>query len=219
VVSWAAVDGSGRRKPLWYALRSAYADRLLTVQPDGEELRVHVANDSPDPLRGTLSIERLRYDGSRQAGLDVEVTVPARGTASIPVPAEVARPDDASAELLRATIGDHSAAWFFADYRASALPPADLEVGAEPAQGGVAVTVRAASIVRDLSLLADRVDPAAEVDRMLVTLLPGESVTFLVRTGTAAGPDRFTTADVLRTANDLVAGTGRRRFVVRGNDS
>jgi beta-mannosidase len=27
VVSWAAVDGAGRRKPLWYALRAAYADR------------------------------------------------------------------------------------------------------------------------------------------------------------------------------------------------
>ena len=33
VTSWAAVDGDGRRKPLWYALRRAYADRLLTVQP------------------------------------------------------------------------------------------------------------------------------------------------------------------------------------------
>ena len=32
VTSWAAVDGDGRRKPLWYALRRAYADRLLTVQ-------------------------------------------------------------------------------------------------------------------------------------------------------------------------------------------
>ena len=39
VTSWAAVDGDGRRKPLWYALRDAYADRLLTVQPrTGAEL-------------------------------------------------------------------------------------------------------------------------------------------------------------------------------------
>ena len=37
VTSWAAVDGDGRRKPLWYALRRSYRDRLLTIQPrDGE---------------------------------------------------------------------------------------------------------------------------------------------------------------------------------------
>ena len=33
VTSWAAVDGDGRRKPLWYALRRSYRDRLLTLQP------------------------------------------------------------------------------------------------------------------------------------------------------------------------------------------
>src|SRR3546814_17237422 len=33
VVSWAAVDSLGHRKPLWHALRRVYAERLLTVQP------------------------------------------------------------------------------------------------------------------------------------------------------------------------------------------
>jgi hypothetical protein len=33
VTSWAAVDGDGRKKPLWYAMRDAYADRLLTLRP------------------------------------------------------------------------------------------------------------------------------------------------------------------------------------------
>ena len=33
VISWAAVDGHGIRKPLWYALRDVYADRFLTIQP------------------------------------------------------------------------------------------------------------------------------------------------------------------------------------------
>src|SRR3954469_3090891 len=33
VTSWAAVDGDGHRKPLWYAIREAYAARLLTIQP------------------------------------------------------------------------------------------------------------------------------------------------------------------------------------------
>jgi beta-mannosidase len=32
-VSWSVVDSAGRRKPSWYALRRAYADELLTLQP------------------------------------------------------------------------------------------------------------------------------------------------------------------------------------------
>ena len=50
VVSWAAVDGDGRRKPLWYALRAVYADRLLVVR-DGA---LHLVNDADRPWAGTL---------------------------------------------------------------------------------------------------------------------------------------------------------------------
>jgi beta-mannosidase len=45
--------------------------------------------------------------------------------------------------------------------------------------GGVEVT--AGTVVRDLLLQADRLDPAARADHGLVTLLPGERVTIGVR--------------------------------------
>ena len=32
VTSWATIDSDERPKPLWWALRDAYADRILTVQ-------------------------------------------------------------------------------------------------------------------------------------------------------------------------------------------
>jgi beta-mannosidase len=34
-LSWAAVDGDGRRKPLWHELRRVFADQLLSFQ-DGQ---------------------------------------------------------------------------------------------------------------------------------------------------------------------------------------
>ncbi|KPC69421.1 hypothetical protein ADL26_18285, partial [Thermoactinomyces vulgaris] len=37
VVSWAAVDFEGHRKPLWHALRDVYAPRLSTLQPRPSE--------------------------------------------------------------------------------------------------------------------------------------------------------------------------------------
>jgi beta-mannosidase len=222
VVSWAAVDGYGRKKPLWYALRAAYADRLVTLQPHRDGLRVHVVNDSATALRGTMVVERLAFDGSRRAAEEIDLEVEPRGTASIPVPAQVAQPDRAESELVRAVLGPDSATWFFTDYRDSALPAADLEVEAETVADGVAVTVRARSIVRDLCLQVDRVHPAAEVDRMLVTLLPGEEAGFLVQGCPPEAADRLVSAEVLRTANDLVG--GRRAAAgpdvgASGNDS
>ena len=54
VTSWAAVDGDGRRKPLWYALRRAYADRLLTFQPRDGGLALVAVNDTAAPWTGAV---------------------------------------------------------------------------------------------------------------------------------------------------------------------
>jgi beta-mannosidase len=58
--------------------------------------------------------------------------------------------------------------------------------------------------VRDLALLADKLDAAATVDDMLVTLLPGERVTFSVSTGLTLDPAELTSSRVLRSANQLL---------------
>ena len=76
------------------------------------------------------------------------------------------------------------------------------EMTVTPVDGGAQVTVIAETLLRDLSLLADRVHPDAVVDDMLATLLPGEAVTWTVRG--AVDPDRLLAADVLRSANQLV---------------
>ena len=83
VTSWAAVDGDGRVKPLWWALRAAFADRLLTVQhrpgPTGDpEPVVAVVNDTDQPWAGTLFVRRERLDGTVLASDAVDVAVAPR---------------------------------------------------------------------------------------------------------------------------------------------
>ena len=75
-----------------------------------------------------------------------------------------------------------------------------------PGPDGVRVTVTAQTLLRDLALLADKAHPDAEVDDMLTTLLPGEAVTWTVRCPTTVDHDRLVAPDVLRSANQLVAG-------------
>ena len=204
VVSWAAVDGYGRKKPLWYGMRSAFADRLVTVQPVDGGLEVAVSNDTGSPWSGTARFTRRRFDGEVVAEASSDVDVPARSTRRLRVPDEVSIAADPRSELVVAEVGEHRGLWFFSELRDSALTTADLEATARPVDGGVEVAVTARNLVRELALLADVAAPDAEVDDMLVTLLPGERAVFTIRTGSDVDPSRFLSSDVLRSANALL---------------
>ncbi|GED09859.1 glycoside hydrolase family 2 protein [Cellulosimicrobium cellulans] len=206
VTSWAAVDGDGRVKPLLHALRHAFADRLVTVQPRGEDgqLVVAVVNDSAERWRGDLVVRRTRYDGVEIEAAKIPVDVAARETATVPLPTDLSAPGDAAGELLVASLGHQSATWFYAEPRDSALRSPALHVEVTSTEDGARVRVTTDTVVRGLSLLADKVHPEAVVDDALVDLLAGESVTFRV---TAPVPlDRSALADprVLRSVNQLV---------------
>ncbi|MDA0632345.1 glycoside hydrolase family 2 protein [Nonomuraea sp. MCN248] len=198
VTSWAAVDGDGRRKPLWYALRRLYADRLLTVQGDS----VAVVNDSGTAWRGSLLVTRLDLDGRPLAKDVLEVSAEPRSVARVPLPPSVATPGDPSRELLSVRLGDERTLSFFAEDPAVAFPPAAYDISVDRVTGGYRVTVTARTILRDLVLFPDRLDSAASVDTMLVTLLPGETATFHITTSADLDLAVLTSPPVLRCVNE-----------------
>jgi beta-mannosidase len=203
-VSWAAVDGDGRRKPLWYGVRSAYADRLLTVQPRNGSLVIALVNDSPTGWRGRLTVERVDFDGRLLAGSSVPFAVGRRDATVLPLPDAVAQPDDARGELLVVRSGELRALWFFERDRSLRYPPATFEATTQQLEGLTRVTVTAGTLLRDLCLFPDRLDPDASVDKALVTLLPGETVTFTVAHRAGLDPVRLTSRPVLRCVNDFL---------------
>ncbi|MFI7216562.1 glycoside hydrolase family 2 protein [Micromonospora maritima] len=203
VTSWAAVDGDGRRKPLWYALRRAYADRLLTVQPRDGGLALVAVNETGQTWTGPATVTRLTLAGEPRAKTSVDLDVPAYSSVVLPLPAELARPDEARRELLVAEAGDTAerALWFFAEDRDVDWPAADWDASVEPADGGQRVRVTARTVLRDLTVFPDRLDPSAQVDQALVTLLPGESAVFTVRADAPLDADALTARPVLRCVN------------------
>jgi len=174
------------------------------VQPEGEGFEVAVSNDTDVAWTGALRLTRRRFDGEVLAEVTVDVDVAARSTVRVPVEASVGTAGDVASECVVADLGDERGLWFFAEFRDSALLAADLETEARRVDGGVQVVVTARSLVRELSLLADVAAPDAEVDEMLVTLLPGERAVFTIRTGSDVDPSRFLSPDVLRSANALL---------------
>ncbi|WP_084104761.1 glycoside hydrolase family 2 protein [Demequina sp. NBRC 110056] len=208
VTSWAAVDSLGRAKPLLHALRTANAERLVTIQPDDDGLVVTLVNDTAADWRGDLVLDRRDYAGAILASAQQSVEVPARGSVSVTVPDDVSSPAAPESELVTASFDGTRGWWFFAEYRDSRLSDPGLTVDAERTERGWRLEVAAAALARDVAVLVDRVDPDARADVALVTLLPGERVTVEVTGALAAAATDFAAPSVLRSANQLVVGAG-----------
>ncbi|GAA2403847.1 glycoside hydrolase family 2 protein [Streptomyces glaucosporus] len=205
VTSWAAVDGDGRLKPLWYGLRHAYAPRLLTVQPRDGRLVLIAVNDHDEPWRGELLLERQTFSGISLRSVKLSLDVPARSVTRTEPDESLLTPENAQEEVLVATAPDARAVHLFREDRELAYDPAPLKAEAVAVPGGYRVDVRASSFARDVAVLADRVAPDAVVDEMLVPMLAGESRSFTVRTGADIDPAALTGPLVLRSANALSA--------------
>ncbi|HEV2778319.1 MAG TPA: glycoside hydrolase family 2 protein [Actinophytocola sp.] len=208
VISWAAVDGDGRRKPLWYALRRAFAERLLTVQPrpaGGGALDLVAVNDTGTQWRGQAVLTRSLFTGEPEAKAVLDFLAPPRGAVRLPLPDEVSRPGDPASELLTITEGGNRYHHFFAEDIDLALPPPRYDVKVAEAGDNLEVTVTAGVLLRDVALFPDRLNPESTVDDMLITLLPGESATFRVGGSLGLDPTALTAPPVLRCVNDLGA--------------
>lgn len=203
-LSWAAIDGDGRCKPLWYALRRCFTDRLLTMQPRDGRLALVAVNDSGEPWQESVVVSRYTSDGTLLSATTLALDVAPRATSSLPLGDDLVDSGTAFPGPLRAVAGDHRAWWHPAEDIDAQLSEQEVAATAERIQGGYRLTVTAYTLVRDLAVLADRLAPDAVVDDMLVTLLPGESAVFVITTSATLTYEQLTDPLVLRSANQLV---------------
>lgn len=204
VISWSAVDGDGRRKPMWYALRSSYRDRLLTIQPRGLGLALVAINDSDEHWTATLRSSRRDFDGTVRAAASMPLDVAARSAITLTLPLGLVAAEDPGAEVLLAECDDVRAWWHFSEDVDSTLPAPRLDVELTAHDQSYTMTVTALTFIRDLAVLIDRIDPNATVDDMLITLLPGEAARFEILSATPLSVAALSDPAVLRSANQLV---------------
>ncbi|MFC9226459.1 sugar-binding domain-containing protein [Streptomyces hygroscopicus] len=207
VTSWAAVDSDERPKPLWYALRRAYAPRMLTFQPREGGTVVAAVNDTDEAWTGPLVLERQTLQGTVLAGARVDLRVAPRSVALVAPDNALFTPDEVRQEVLVASSEGVRAVHTFCEDRDLAYRSDALSARAHAVPGGYRVDVQATSFARDVAVLADRLDPDATVDDMLITLLPGETHSFHVRTSHTLDPAALTAAPVLRSVNSLCHAT------------
>jgi beta-mannosidase len=194
VTSWAAIDGAERLKPLWFALRDAYRDTLLTIQPRDNGLAVVAVNDSTAVWESALRLRQLSLTGEVLKESSVPLRLAPFGTAEFPL-------GEVSGDVLCADTGTERTLWFVTDDLAT--PSYDTAV--RRTSDGYDVTVTARTLVRDLALFPDRLTPDATVDQCLVTLLPGDQTTFHVTTTADLPESDLTHSPVLRCIGDTAS--------------
>jgi beta-mannosidase len=155
-------------------------------------------------------VVRYGFDGKPLARFAVEVEVAAGGAHRVPLPMDVRSPADPAAELLVADHDGRRSTWYFAEDVRLAYPNPQYTATVVETDEGLRVEIAAATLLRDLTIFPDRLDPTATVGDALVTLLPGERATFDVRCVRPIDRDAAGTPPVLRCANDLLTSLPNR---------
>jgi beta-mannosidase len=203
VTSWAAIDFEERPKPLWYAIRRAFAPRNVVFDAEKGIVSAVVLNDTDEAWEGELEASRQSLNGVTFAKSNVEISVGPRTSTPIAFAAELCQPEDPRAEILVARLDTLTRVHTFVEDIESAMDPSPLDAEVMATGDGFAVKVTARSFARDVTLLADRATADATVDDALVTLPAGQSTTFHVRTSAHDLEQALDGPPVLRTANDL----------------
>ena len=216
VSSWAAldlgVDTDGntvaRRKPLWYALRSAYADRLVTIQPTGHGWEAVLVNDGTTEWIPTVHADLRSLDGTVERSLVQAIAVAPRSTARVCLDELGASlQPDPTRVLVASAEGAERCVRLLAEDKDAQLPAAEFTTELVPGDTPT-VTVTARSFVRSLCVFADRIDELSWADQQMVDLFPGETASFeLVGCRTAPTDDQLA-APVVRAVNDRIGRTG-----------
>ncbi len=205
VTSWAAIDGYGRKKPLWYALRTVNANSLLTIQPRASRLAVVAVNERTLFWRGPVTVKRVRFDGTILAEwTHWRLCADRFSAAELLIPQDVATPGNPAEEVLIATMHDRTALHWFNEDIDLTLPAPDYAMALNKlGKSRWELTVTANSLLKDLCIFADRLAPDANISDMLVTLLPGRSHRFIIENIDEIDGRAIAQAPVLRCANQL----------------
>lgn len=208
-----------------------------TEDPTGTGgLELVAVNDGWVPWSTEVRVRRLRTDGTEVSSASLRLDTPPDATSRLVLDDELASavhgseeflvadytvpgdgPDDGSAEGSGSKPAtEQRALWFFVPDAVFDAPAPRFESSVKLTGGNLLVTVSARTLLRDVCLFADRLAdeldvPASllQVDDMMRTVLPGESITFTVsrRDGAelSAAPESAGSWPVLRCIGDSAA--------------
>jgi beta-mannosidase len=220
VSSWSAVDSDGRAKPLLHAAKKFFAPRMLTIMPSqvyskGQSptsLAIHLHNDTDQPWTTVVLVRRLDLQCQSSGQFQCELSVPARSLSRVIVPQRLCA-DGAEFLHARAESGESSCWWIRRDKEMS-YPIAKYTGTLVKMDDGYELSVHAHTILRDVVIQVDRLDPSATISNSFVTLLAGESAKFTIATQHQMSSEKLLSPPVFQCVNG-VQGSAQPKTTVR----
>ncbi|MEM1213176.1 MAG: glycoside hydrolase family 2 protein [Planctomycetota bacterium] len=230
VSSWSAIDSEGRCKPLWFATRRFFSPRLVTIKPTrpipaGEavtRLAVYLHNDTDRRWQSRLLVRRVDLSGQTRDELSFVVDTDARTVQRYDLPEAWLDQPETTALVARAIEGNAPAGWWwFAPDKHLAYPTTSLsellDASLTKTTSGYDLSLTATSLVRDLCMFPDRLDPAATVSDNCLTLCPGDSVVLHINTKRDIELKQLTTPPVMQAANRFGRACRRKHGIGSGH--
>ncbi|MEZ6193634.1 MAG: hypothetical protein R3C45_20515 [Phycisphaerales bacterium] len=160
-------------------------------------------NDHEDVWSGDCRVRLIAFDGRTLYEHIQTVTIGPRGSHRFDIPDGFDARSDA---LIVAELKNERALHFFHRDKHTPYPKPDFTAKTEQSNGTTILAITAKSLLRDLMIFPERLDPDAMIDDQMVTLLPGDTHRFVIKSRLDLAPEALTWKPVMQLANDYSGG-------------
>ena len=158
VCSWSAIDGAGQPKPLYYATKRFFRDRLLSIQPDGDGLALWAHNDSDEVWIDSAEVQLMSMGGEAIKGEMFNLTVKPRQLTRVASLKNVMASDHQKQYLTVDSLYGDEANWFFDVDKNLHYPEPEFKWWVK----GNILGIKAETLIRDLTINVDRFGGVAD---------------------------------------------------------
>lgn len=188
-ISWAVLDYTGHRKLAWFAMQEAYRPRAVILTRPDFQMPLTLINDTADSWNTPVELSLINSNGEviekASVQLDVEPYSAKRFDTHELLPS---LKDADNLTFVCVDAGGIRTARRASMDPAEGVLPNNIKASIEVDDKNAKVTVTADHFVHELCLLPEIVVEGARVDKQFVALLPGESVTFEIKSPTSLEP-------------------------------
>jgi beta-mannosidase len=176
VASWSSIDYFGRWKALQYFAARFYAPLLITAEPQGNSIAIHIVSDELQPRQASLHLRLMHFDGTvlDEQRLPVEVAA----LASTPIGPLTLKSFEAKTSFSVLTLEQNgrviaSNTVYFTEPKNLALPQAQITQSIHADGNGFLVELRSPVFARAVAISFNGLE--AQPEDNFFDLLPNES--------------------------------------------
>ena len=180
-ISWSVVDYTGFRKLAWHTMKSAYQPRTIAIGRVDQGAQLTILNDTDSNWVSTVQISLVDSAGIVINQLEVDFSLEAFDITKYKLVDFF--PQISSLEFegfILAKSGDIKTARRSTLRPAKLSPKQELTYQTKISSGALYVEVVALNYLHELCLLSEVIATGTQVDSQLISLLPGDTHTFIV---------------------------------------